>query len=76
MVREIFPLSIIADRRDTSLTGVEPLGMLEIGRKTAVVFSYPPRTTTACGVVIDGRSCWYRAFAAAVLKHKGQGGLR
>ena len=43
LLREISPLPIAVDRRDTSWTVTEPLVMLEAGRKKTRYFSYPPR---------------------------------
>jgi hypothetical protein len=43
MVREIFPMPITMDRRDTSLTVAEPLGMLQAGTKRTRHFSYSLR---------------------------------
>ena len=41
MLREIFPMPITMDRRDTLLTVAAPLGMLEAGWKRTRYFSYP-----------------------------------
>jgi hypothetical protein len=41
MGREILPMPITMDRRDTSLTVAETLGMLSAGRKKTRYFSYP-----------------------------------
>ena len=42
MLREISHMPVTMDRKDTSLTVAEPLGMLEAGRKKTRYFSYPP----------------------------------
>ncbi len=46
MLREISHMPVTMDRKDTSLTVAEPLGILEAGRKKTRYFSYPPAVSS------------------------------
>ena len=58
MGREILPMPITMDRRDTSLTVAETLGMLSAGRKKTRYFSYPQTQTHSSPSCIPFYDTW------------------
>ena len=71
MLREISHMPVTMDRKDTSLTVAEPLGMLEAGRKKTRYFSYPLAVIGIRGTVFDA----YQEPGGAPLVGATQGGV-